>query len=303
MSASPQAAAPAAGPLPPAKARAGRLKTFKREQLIVDFLNRGASVVEIAARIGVGEKRMRAIIREILARRMPAPPEDFLAIQVGRLNEALLVAFSAMTGANLGAVDRVVRIVRELDRYHGFQPAVGQRLRLEPAADDAIAFGAEPRGLPALPPQDAEKAQSAPGIASGILNFQADSPDLVLSLSKDAPARPDIAALASADESRPENSPQCPEEVESAPENPIASEACDAEAQPIPAASTLSATPNERPEIPAQMLEKAQSAPGTERPPEEAAASSGPIVLTPTATSPGGSSFLNMRMTLNGVAC
>ena len=58
-----------------------------------------------------------------LARRTPHPPEEFVAIQVGRLNEALLVAYSAMTGANLKAVDRVVKIVRELDRYHGFVTA------------------------------------------------------------------------------------------------------------------------------------------------------------------------------------
>jgi hypothetical protein len=49
---------------------------------------------------------MRAIMREILARRMPAPPEEFVAIQVSRLNEALLVAYSAMSGMNLKAVDR-----------------------------------------------------------------------------------------------------------------------------------------------------------------------------------------------------
>ena len=40
--------------------RAARLATFERERLIVDFLNRGVSVAEIAARIGVTEKRMRA---------------------------------------------------------------------------------------------------------------------------------------------------------------------------------------------------------------------------------------------------
>ena len=90
--------------------------------MVVDYLNRGVSVAEIAARVGIGEKRMRAIVREILARRMPAPPEEFVAIQVSRLNEALLVAFSAMSATNLKAVDQVVKIVRELDRYHGFFP-------------------------------------------------------------------------------------------------------------------------------------------------------------------------------------
>ena len=82
---------------PPTQARAARLKKFAREQLIVDYLNRGVSVAEIAARIGVGEKRMRAVIRDIFARRMPHPPGEFVAIQVSRLNEALLVAFSAMS--------------------------------------------------------------------------------------------------------------------------------------------------------------------------------------------------------------
>ena len=74
----------------------------------------------LPTRFDVGEKRMRAIVREILDRRQPQPPEEFLAIQVSRLNEALLVAFSAMGNANLKAVGEVRRLVRDLDRYHGF---------------------------------------------------------------------------------------------------------------------------------------------------------------------------------------
>ena len=100
--------------------RAARRARFERERLIVDFLNRGVPVVEIAGRIGVTEKRMRALVKEILARRMPAAPEDYAALQASRLNEALLVAYGAMSAENLKAVALVVRIVRELDRYHGF---------------------------------------------------------------------------------------------------------------------------------------------------------------------------------------
>ena len=92
--------------------RAARLAKFKRERRILDLLNRGVAVAEIAAREGVREKSMRAIVRDILARRMPEPPAEFVALQVSRLNEALLVAYGAMSGANLGAVDRVVKIVR-----------------------------------------------------------------------------------------------------------------------------------------------------------------------------------------------
>ena len=103
--------------------RAARRVRFERERLIVDSLNRGVPVVEIAGRIGVSEKRMSALVTEILARRMAAAPEDYAALQASRLNEALLVAYGAMSDKNLKAVALVVRIVRELDRYHGFAAA------------------------------------------------------------------------------------------------------------------------------------------------------------------------------------
>ncbi len=34
----------------------------------------------------------------------------------------MVAAYSVMSSGNLQAVDRVVKIVRELDRYHGFGP-------------------------------------------------------------------------------------------------------------------------------------------------------------------------------------
>ena len=143
------------------------------------------SVAEIAAQVGVGEKRMRAVIREILARRMPHPPEQFVAIQLSRLNEALLVAYSAMSLTNLKAVDQVVKIVRELDRYGGAFAAEWARpetSRAE-AGERSPAFGgalfcsaelglqdyeAAPAGLgcdarPENPAQRLEKVESAPG--------------------------------------------------------------------------------------------------------------------------------------------
>ncbi len=160
-----EAAMPAVPCSPSSESRAARLKGFERERLIVDYLNRGVSVSEVAAHVGVGEKRMRAIIREILARRMPAPPQEFVAIQVSRLNEALLVAYSAMSPTNLGAVDRVVKIVRELDRYHGFNAAewrLPKGSRLEADADGERALEAL-FDSPENPSQELEILDSAPG--------------------------------------------------------------------------------------------------------------------------------------------
>jgi hypothetical protein len=76
--------------------RATRREKVRREERIVGLLNRGASVPEIAASEGLTLKRMRNVVRDILSQRMPQPPAEFLALQVSRLNEALLVSFTAM---------------------------------------------------------------------------------------------------------------------------------------------------------------------------------------------------------------
>jgi hypothetical protein len=121
-----------------------------RERQIVNLLNRGVSVPEIASRSGVSVQHMRKFVRKILAERAPQPLAEFLALQVSRLSEALLLSYSAMhnsvTGTNFEAVDRVVRIVRELDRYHGFAAIARPReerepLRLPPPAESPIAIG------------------------------------------------------------------------------------------------------------------------------------------------------------------
>lgn len=126
--------------------RKARRTRAGREQQIVNLLNAGVSVAEIAQSQGVTHRRMRMIVGEILARRAPQPPAEFLAVQIGRLSEALLVSYSAMGGGNLEAVDRVVKIVRELDRYHGFagieRPARADERRLPPPARPPLALAA-----------------------------------------------------------------------------------------------------------------------------------------------------------------
>ncbi len=175
LSACLEAAPPVAPSYPSTDPRAPRLAKFKREQLVVDTLNRGVSVTEIAARVGVGEKRMRAVIRDPrtgirgLARRMPHPPAEFVAIQLSRLNEALLVAYSAMTPANPKAVDQVVKIVRELDRYGGAFAAEWAR----PEASSRIIPGSRP-GNPGLDaPAEGAAALGAAWVCGAELALQA----------------------------------------------------------------------------------------------------------------------------------
>jgi hypothetical protein len=128
------------------------------------------SVAEIAAREGVSLKRMGNLVREILAKRMPQPPAEFLALQISRLNGALLVSYTAMyaasSGTNFEAVDRVIKIVRELDRYHGFAPREGasrpEHPQLASPAQAPLALGppiAEPLCDSGMAPQPIEKAR------------------------------------------------------------------------------------------------------------------------------------------------
>jgi hypothetical protein len=128
------------------------------ERRIISLLNVGVSICEIAARERVSLKRMRNLVREILAQRMPQPPAEFVELQISRLNEALLVSYSAMGGANLKAVDRVVRIVRELHRYCGFSPrdipANAEEPRLARPAEKPLALEA-PRACPVATPEAA----------------------------------------------------------------------------------------------------------------------------------------------------
>ena len=72
----------------------------------------------------------------MLKREAANHPAGYVALQIRRLSEALIVAYSAMGGANLKALDRVVKIVRELDRYY-FGPGVSPASRAAPALPQA----------------------------------------------------------------------------------------------------------------------------------------------------------------------
>ena len=140
--------------------RAARRNEAERE---TRPLSGGASIADFAAR--EGEKRMRARLQETFARRLPEPPE-VLALEVGRLDEALLVSCT-MAKANLPGVGRVVKILRERDRILGFAAAgrshTAGPLRLAAPAQNPLALPAPPFVRPQMAPQALEKAQNAPG--------------------------------------------------------------------------------------------------------------------------------------------
>jgi hypothetical protein len=124
-----------------------------RNLKLFNLLKAGAPIAEIASQEGLSVRRAREIVQQILAPREVDPPAGFVQLQIARLGDAMMVAHAAMMEGNMQALDRVLRIVGELDRYHGFRAAA------EPAAaaTPALAAPTAARALPA-PAETADKS-------------------------------------------------------------------------------------------------------------------------------------------------
>ncbi len=122
-------------------ARSRRLRLEARQAKAVrnvrlfNLLKSGVPIAEIALQEGLSVRRAREVVQEMLERREVDPPAGFAQLQIGRLSDAMMVAYTAMMEGNMHALDRVLRIVGELDRYHGLggarpsrPPARGGRL-------------------------------------------------------------------------------------------------------------------------------------------------------------------------------
>ena len=110
------------GPEPPRRRRATKRELARRDLRLVEQLAAGVTIEEIAANKGISLKWAKERKAAALARRAIDPPHEFMQLQIRRLSEAMLVAYSSMSDGNVKAIDQVIRIVRELDRYHGFAP-------------------------------------------------------------------------------------------------------------------------------------------------------------------------------------
>ena len=94
----------------------------KRDLRLIEKLAAGATIEEIAASEGISVKWARERKAALLASRVIDTPHEFIKLQIRRLSEAMLVSYSAMSLGDLNAVDKVIKVARELDRYHGFAP-------------------------------------------------------------------------------------------------------------------------------------------------------------------------------------
>jgi hypothetical protein len=139
------------------RSRRNRLKARQakaaRSVKLFNLLKAGVPIAEIALQEGLSVRRAREVVREMLERREVDPPAGFVQLQIGRLGDAMMVAHAAMMEGDMHALDRVLRIVGELDRYHGLGAAAAPPAA---GATRAIAAPAPALALPA-PDETAEK--------------------------------------------------------------------------------------------------------------------------------------------------
>ncbi len=105
---------------PPPRRTAMRRATAERKLRILERLTAGVSVAHIARTEDLTIRRVRQIIAEMLASREVDPPAGFVQLQIARLGDAMQVAHTMMMEGDLKAMDRVIKLAGELDRYHGY---------------------------------------------------------------------------------------------------------------------------------------------------------------------------------------
>ena len=124
--------------------KARRARLTERRDAYFDLLMSGYSVPQIAKAMNNSVAAVRRAIAQALADRRLDSHEDFARLQVARLNKALLCADALLEVGEVKAIPHYVKVVAELDRYHGLT----RPMRLgEPARQARIPSVAPPLAL------------------------------------------------------------------------------------------------------------------------------------------------------------
>jgi hypothetical protein len=118
---------------------------IKRRETYFDLLVSGYSIEEIASHTEKSSSTVRRAVGQALAKRQLDAPEDYARLQVARLTKALRCADVSLEEGDLKAIAPFVKVVRELNLYHGVN--VGPARLAPPATLADIAPTAPPLAL------------------------------------------------------------------------------------------------------------------------------------------------------------
>jgi hypothetical protein len=146
-----------------ALAKRRRTKGFERREAIFDLFVSGFSHQQIAKALKTCTSTVRRIIDCAVADRRLDAPDRFARVQVARLTKALSHADFKLEQGDIRAFAPYLKIVAELDRYHGLD---AQGLPDRPAHVEDLLI--EPPPLALAPP-----APPDPGPAAEVADFGA----------------------------------------------------------------------------------------------------------------------------------
>jgi hypothetical protein len=118
---------------------------IRRRQGYFDLLVSGYSIEQIASHTKKSPSAVRRAVDQALAKRRLDAPEDYARLQVARLTKALRCAEVSLEEGDLKAIAPFVKVVRELNLYHGVN--VGSARLAAPAALPEIVPASPPLAL------------------------------------------------------------------------------------------------------------------------------------------------------------
>ncbi len=104
------------------KRAAGKIRRellIRRREAYFDLLVSGYSIEQIACHTKMSVSAVRRAVGQALAKRQLDAPEDHARLQVARLSKALRCADVSLEEGDLKAIAPFLKVVRELNLYHG----------------------------------------------------------------------------------------------------------------------------------------------------------------------------------------
>ena len=95
-----------------------RMTAARRRNNFVELFVSGFSYAAIAEQVGMTANAVRHIVNKEIAERRLDAPEQHVHLQVERLNMGIRTIQARLSQNDLGAVDRLLKVIAQLDRYH-----------------------------------------------------------------------------------------------------------------------------------------------------------------------------------------
>jgi hypothetical protein len=149
-------------PTSPPAASVNAIEREVRRHRILERALGGWSYAAIASTETLTPRRIRQIVRQTLARSQADRAAEHVRLQTARLGASLRLAAQRVEDGELGAIDRLLRVLDRLDRY---QTRAAAPPPFDEAAEGAARFDAKLDDLVATAAED--KARAAAAAARG----------------------------------------------------------------------------------------------------------------------------------------